>query len=317
MARIRSIKPEYFASETIAALSLPARLTFIGLWTFADDAGRAADNAKLIKAAVWPLDDAVTAAEVAGHLDELAALGRICRYTADGKRYLHMTTWDEHQRVKNPSERGHPDCPRSTHGGPDPHGADQHVSTSANGLPPSYPRATPGQDPRARSRAAAEQGAGSREVGEGAGSREGEHEGEPPPDADADDAVGRQAADDDPDPPEAEVVSIADYEARQLCEQLADEIHAWSGERPPVGKRWLTAARLLLTKDGYSADQVRYLIHWATGHEFWRSNILSMPKLREKRLTLIGQIQRERGGGGSHLDRARAASVAELSGGGP
>ena len=56
MARIRSIKPEFFTSEAIAALQLSARLTFIGLWTYADDNGVGIYNELLITAAIWPLE---------------------------------------------------------------------------------------------------------------------------------------------------------------------------------------------------------------------------------------------------------------------
>lgn len=41
MAKIRSIKPDFFTSEDVSALPLRARLTWIGLWTHCDDHGRA------------------------------------------------------------------------------------------------------------------------------------------------------------------------------------------------------------------------------------------------------------------------------------
>jgi hypothetical protein len=71
-------------------------------------------------------------------------------------------------------------------------------------------------------------------------------------------------------------------EIEALCNRLADAIEANGVARPSFGKSWLTAARLLLDKDGYTVEQVEWMIDWATSDEFWRSNILSMPKLREK-----------------------------------
>lgn len=82
----------------------------------------------------------------------------------------------------------------------------------------------------------------------------------------------------------------------RLCDLLADGVQATTGERPKVGKRWHDACRLLLDNDGYTADQVEALIRWSQEHQFWRSNILSMPKLREKRLNLIAQARRDNGG---------------------
>jgi hypothetical protein len=68
MARIRSIKPEFFTSLTIGSLSERARLAFIGIWTFVDDYGRAVDDARLVKAAVFPLDDRARRRWTAGPL---------------------------------------------------------------------------------------------------------------------------------------------------------------------------------------------------------------------------------------------------------
>jgi len=53
-------------------------------------------------------------------------------------------------------------------------------------------------------------------------------------------------------------------------------------KKPSRTKKNADAARLLLDKDGYKVDQVAWMIRWATSDEFWRTNILSMSKLREK-----------------------------------
>ena len=103
MARIRTIKPEFFTSLTIADLPLTARLTFIGLWTHVDDAGRCVDDARLIKAAVWPLDDR-TAADIETDLKLLTESSLITRYILNRKRYIAVTNWDEHQRINRPTK---------------------------------------------------------------------------------------------------------------------------------------------------------------------------------------------------------------------
>lgn len=53
-------------------------------------------------------------------------------------------------------------------------------------------------------------------------------------------------------------------------------------KKPSRTKKNADAARLLLDKDGYKVEQVAWMIRWSTNHEFWRSNIMSMSKLREK-----------------------------------
>ncbi len=107
MARIRSIKPEFFTSLSIAALSVPARLHFIGLWTHVDDEGRAIDDPRLIKAAVWPLDDTMTLARVDKLTAELEASGRIHRYTVDNRHYLQVCGW-EHQKIDRKGKSKYP-----------------------------------------------------------------------------------------------------------------------------------------------------------------------------------------------------------------
>lgn len=102
MARIRTIKPTFFTSRSVACLPVPVRVTFVGLWTYADDEGRGVDDARLVKAAVWPLDDKLTAKVIAGHLAELDKHGFICRYTHDGQQYLHVCGFGDHQRINRP-----------------------------------------------------------------------------------------------------------------------------------------------------------------------------------------------------------------------
>lgn len=48
------------------------------------------------------------------------------------------------------------------------------------------------------------------------------------------------------------------------------------------GASWRTATRLLIDKDGYTPEQIMYVARFATSDEFWKSNILGIPKLREK-----------------------------------
>lgn len=109
--RIRTIKPEFFRSESNSQMPLRTRLTYIGLWTECDDHGRMRDNARLIKGAIWPLDD-VSPKEIEIDLNTLADRGKIIRYEVGGRRYLAVTNWDDHQAAAY--RRGEP-----RHPGPD------------------------------------------------------------------------------------------------------------------------------------------------------------------------------------------------------
>jgi len=84
-------------------------------------------------------------------------------------------------------------------------------------------------------------------------------------------------------------------DVERLCGHLADRIEANGCKRPAIGAKWRTAARLMLDKDGHTENQVHAAINWSQDSEFWRSNILSMPKLREKYDQL--RLQASRGNG--------------------
>jgi len=103
MARIRTIKPDFFRSDDVAQLSYRARLTWVGLWTYVDDEGRGKDNARIIKGDLWPLEDDVTHKDVEKDLNELSKAGRIHRYEVDGEKYLLILKWTDHQRIAKPT----------------------------------------------------------------------------------------------------------------------------------------------------------------------------------------------------------------------
>ncbi|WP_333764314.1 hypothetical protein [Streptomyces sp. IBSBF 2390] len=112
MARIRTIKPEAFVSESLAAVSLTAERTFFGLLTQADDQGRHRDHAAIIAGQLWVLRPEHTPGAVEQDLAQLADAGLICRYKAPGdKRYLHIVTWRQHQKINRPSASRLPACP--------------------------------------------------------------------------------------------------------------------------------------------------------------------------------------------------------------
>jgi hypothetical protein len=135
MARIRSVKPSFFRSSTVTTLPLPARLTFIGLWTYVDDEGRGLDDSRLIKADIWPLDDHHTSKRVETDLCQIAAAGLIERYTVSDKHFLRVRSWKEHQRISHPSRSEYPPPPDETPDeSPHPHGGFPEASRNPHGI---------------------------------------------------------------------------------------------------------------------------------------------------------------------------------------
>lgn len=103
MARIRTIKPGFWTDEKLSQLSPLVRLTFLGLISaMADDAGRCKGEVRLVKAAVWPLDDDVSTKAIASHLAQLARAKRIVLYDVEGARYIQIVNWKRHQRIDKP-----------------------------------------------------------------------------------------------------------------------------------------------------------------------------------------------------------------------
>lgn len=98
MARIRSIKPEFWTSEQVADCSPTARLLFVGMWNFCDDQGVHPASPKRLKMEVFPAD-AFTLEQIEGWIDELREAGLIVEYTAEGQDFWAVTGW-HHQKIE-------------------------------------------------------------------------------------------------------------------------------------------------------------------------------------------------------------------------
>jgi uncharacterized phage protein (TIGR02220 family) len=152
--RIRTIKPEFWESESLGRVSREARLLFIGLFSCCDDSGRTRASSRLLASRLYPYD------EDAGRflerwLAELEAQGCIRRYTVDGDSYLDIPKWLSHQKIDKPSNSKLPEF--------------------ADGSP------KPREDSR---KIALEQGTGNREQGEEQGTGSGAPPAPPVPAAD-------------------------------------------------------------------------------------------------------------------------------------
>lgn len=103
MARIRTIKPEFWTDETIVRLPHVARLLFIGLWNFADDTGALEYSPDRIRLQVLPAE---TDCDVGALLDLLVAAGLLeYWYDDDGTQAISISGWSKHQKIDNPSRK--------------------------------------------------------------------------------------------------------------------------------------------------------------------------------------------------------------------
>lgn len=97
MARIRTIKPDFWTDGNMVQLSAFARLLYIGMWNFTlCDHGHVADDAVKLKLQILPIDP-VNVDEL---LAEIMAQGRVTRVSSpDGRTYLHVKRFEDHQKI--------------------------------------------------------------------------------------------------------------------------------------------------------------------------------------------------------------------------
>lgn len=112
MARIRTVKPEFWDSEDTANLSPLAALTFIGLLNLADDGGRGRSDATFLWARLHARRKGVSIAKVRGVLKELEGAGIVQFYTANGNQsFYYITGFTKHQVINKAKDSKLPPPP--------------------------------------------------------------------------------------------------------------------------------------------------------------------------------------------------------------
>ena len=254
--RIRSIKPEFWSSPDVAALSDADRLLFIGLWSYVDDHGRGRDDVALIVAALFPHDMVAnprdTVAKVRDGLARLSEANLILRYTVASRTYFLVTGWGKHQRVDKPKASRIPE-PTEEENGTFPQN-DANRESVANL-----------RDDVATPRDTLAPGTGEQGNSEAIGDADLRAVEDPRPDVDA------------------------------VCDAMAVSVQRRTGRAPRVTAAWRTQARLMIDRDGRTVEEITRIIDWVEGNDFWRANVLSLPKLRQKFDTLRLQAQRPQG----------------------
>jgi hypothetical protein len=117
MARIRTIKPEFFESQKLGSLTIMARLTFTGLISLADDEGRGRAGIMFLIGRIHPYAQDVTPANLQLALEELVGAGLVGLYQAENCDYYHLPGWLEHQRIEKPRPSTLPEPPVNDPGG--------------------------------------------------------------------------------------------------------------------------------------------------------------------------------------------------------
>lgn len=100
MARVRTIKPEFWTDRRVGECSPTARLLFIAALNFADDEGGLDRSAKQLKAQAFPYDNL----DCEPLVQELLGAGLLIEYETGGDKYLHIKNFRKHQRIDKPQK---------------------------------------------------------------------------------------------------------------------------------------------------------------------------------------------------------------------
>ena len=110
--RIRTIKPEFWRSRDVAELTIEDRLLFIGLWSYVDDNGVGRGDMADVIADLFAADmfanPRETVARVSRGVANLADKGMIRHYQVDGRPYVEIVRWRDHQRIDKPGKPRYP-----------------------------------------------------------------------------------------------------------------------------------------------------------------------------------------------------------------
>lgn len=113
MARIRSIKPEFWDDETLAKISRDARLCYIGLWNHSDDYGVVRGKVVWLRSKLFPYDEDLSLADMRRWISELQDGHWIVPFDSNGELYFFIPNFLKHQNINRPSSHRNPEPPRS------------------------------------------------------------------------------------------------------------------------------------------------------------------------------------------------------------
>jgi len=133
MARIRSVKPEFWDDRKLAKrTSRDTRLLYVGLWNLADEHGRLNGDPLWVKGKIFPFDDDIDAKAITAMLDELAAPGLECVicYEVEDDPYIFLPKLAKHQRLEPWKVESRLPAPPRLNGNSSEPGSDQSVPGS-------------------------------------------------------------------------------------------------------------------------------------------------------------------------------------------
>ena len=297
--RRRMLNPDFFTDpDMVANFDFGGRLLYQGLWCLAEDSGCFEPNPLLLKMKIFPGDD-IPLGEIQKHIDRLVELDKIVLYQVDGKEYAWLKNFHKHQKLDRPAPPAIPLPEWLVFHGEEEYGTQRHkwhyevVDCSGTCRGHVGDTTTPEEKLIEEKRT------------------EGERNIKDSPDFRPDDRQSPQQVSDTPqvepeEPPKEEPKHTEDSMAFKAASYLRGRILTNNPRaRVPTQdvedklmQNWATELDRLHRlgppggDQGYNWHEVRQLIDFSQDDEFWRANILSAGKLREKCVQLENQMKR-------------------------
>lgn len=253
--RIRSIKPEFWRSDDVNEMTIEDRLLFIGLWSYVDDNGVGIDRHSSICADLFAHDLSVSPHDTFKRVQD-----GLSRLHSLGVIVRYSVENKDYLEIVNWSKHQKINRPSPgrypTSGGANAKTHDPLIDDSVS----PHESSLPGTGEQ-RNRGTGEQRTSSSAIAS------------------------------DPEPDETPAELRADVE--NLLDLLDLEIERNENKTPKRNKTNRDAMRLLLDRDNATEEQIAYVIRWCQQDQFWKANILSASKLREKFGQLVAKIKAE------------------------
>ena len=96
----RIIKESICSSEDIAKLEPMEEIFFYRLIVNCDDFGRCDARPQMLKAKLFPINESIGTEECMIYLERIVEVGLVTLYESEGRPYLFLTKWEDHQQMR-------------------------------------------------------------------------------------------------------------------------------------------------------------------------------------------------------------------------
>jgi len=281
----RQVKAAFWTdTDLIRLLDIPGRMFYQGLWQLADDSGCLEYDVLAFKIHLFPADAIITIEVIEQWVKKLIEAKKIIPYEAEGKKCLYLKNFHKHQTLKNcPS----PEVPLPPWVAWEPYQSNDrqgkyiiNENVLTNFLQDSYNQLQSSSNQN-------------QNLNLNQNHKDIYSTSEQSPDT-SQDASQKKAKEPEKSKKTRQIpifeedtdqYRLALFMRQCILENLPNA--KVPEPTPECLRRWAYDIDLMIRIDNRSPDEIRELIDWSHRDSFWKANILSPGKLREKWDTLV------------------------------